>query len=193
MKRIAILVSGAGSNARIMIDRFQSHPKDGVKPVLLISNKATAGALTVAAERGVPSLVVNKADWKDSKELLRALEAYRIDLIVLAGFLWLVPKYLVEAYPDRIINIHPALLPKYGGKGMYGRHVHEAVKANGDLESGITIHYVNERYDEGSVIFQATVRLDAGDTAEEIAERVLRLEHGNYWRVVRGLAKDAPA
>lgn len=186
-KRIALLVSGTGSNARVIIDRFQRYPEDGVEIVLLISNKATAGALTMAAERGVPSLVVRRADWVAGHELLRALEALRVDLIVLAGFLWLIPPYLVQAYPDKIINIHPALLPKYGGKGMYGRHVHEAVRAAGELESGITIHYVNENYDEGDIIYQAAVRLDAGDTAEQIAERVLRLEHGNYWRVIRGL------
>jgi phosphoribosylglycinamide formyltransferase-1 len=186
-KRIALLVSGTGSNARVMIDRFQQHPKDGVEVVLLISNKATAGALSMAAERGVPTLVVRRSEWAEGEELLRALEAYRVDLIVLAGFLWLIPAYLVKAYPNKIVNIHPALLPKYGGKGMYGRHVHEAVKAAGDLESGITIHYVNENYDEGSIIYQAAVRIDAEDSAEKIAERVLRLEHGNYWRVVRGL------
>ena len=191
-KRIAIFVSGGGSNARVMIDRFQSHPEDGVEPVLLVSNKATAGGLTVAAERGIPSLVVRRADWKDGEKLLRALEAYQVDLIVLAGFLWLIPPYLVQAYPRKIINIHPALLPAYGGKGMYGHHVHEAVKAAGEAESGITIHYVNENYDEGATIFQAAVRLDADDSAEQIAERVLRLEHGNYWRAVRQLCTTLP-
>ena len=186
-KRIAIFVSGGGSNARVMIDRFQAHPEDGVEVVLLVSNKATAGGLTVAAERGIPSLVVKRKDWATGEELLAALKAYKVDLIVLAGFLWLIPPYLVKAYPKRIVNIHPALLPKYGGKGMYGHHVHEAVRAAGETESGITIHYVNEHYDEGNIIFQAAVRLDPDDTPEQIAERVLRLEHGNYWRVVRGL------
>ena len=170
-----------------MIDRFRAHPEDGVEVVLVVSNKATAGALTMAAERGIPTLVVRRADWKQGEELLRGLRGFAVDLIVLAGFLWLIPPYLVKAFPDRIINIHPALLPKYGGKGMYGRHVHEAVRAAGEVESGITIHYVNERYDEGNIIYQAAVRLDPEDTAEQIAERVLRLEHGNYWRVVRDL------
>ena len=186
-KRIAIFVSGGGSNARVMIDRFQAHPEDGVEVVLLVSNKATAGGLTVAAERGIPSLVVKRKDWATGEELLAALKAYKVDLIVLAGFLWLIPPYLVKAYPKRIVNIHPALLPKYGGKGMYGHHVHEAVRAAGETESGITIHYVNEHYDEGNIIFQAAVRLDPEDSPEQIAERVLRLEHANYWRVVRGL------
>ena len=188
-KRIAIFVSGGGSNARVMIDRFQAHPEDGVTPVLVVSNRSAAGGLTVAADRGLPSLVVKRADWQDGQELREALKAYRVDLIVLAGFLWLIPPYLVKAYPKRIVNIHPALLPQYGGKGMYGHHVHEAVKAAGELESGITIHYVNEHYDEGAVIFQAAVRLDPDDTPAEIAERVLRLEHANYWRVVREIGK----
>lgn len=188
-KRIAIFVSGGGSNARVMIDRFQAHPEDGVEVVLLVSNKATAGALTVAAERGVPSLVVTRGDWAAGTELLTALREYRVDFIVLAGFLWLIPAYLVKAFPDRIVNIHPALLPKYGGKGMYGRHVHRAVKEAGELESGITIHYVNENYDEGNVIYQAAVRLDPEDSPEQIGERVLRLEHANYWRVVRRLLR----
>ena len=187
-KRVAIFISGGGSNARVLIDRFQAHPEDGVEVALVVSNKAAAGGLMVAAERGVPSLVVQRAEWRDGgEELLRALREYRVDLIVLAGFLWLIPGYLVEAYPNRIVNIHPALLPKYGGKGMYGHHVHAAVKAAGEAESGITIHYVNERYDEGNVIYQAAVRLDPDDSPEKIAERVLRLEHANYWRVVREL------
>ncbi|MCP9234424.1 phosphoribosylglycinamide formyltransferase [Lewinella sp. JB7] len=186
-KRIAIFISGGGSNARVMIDRFQQHPEDGVEVVLLVSNRTGAGGLLMAAERGIPSLVVKRADWATGEELLAALSAYRVDLIVLAGFLWLIPGYLVQAYPNRIVNIHPALLPKYGGKGMYGRHVHEAVKNAGDLESGISIHYVNENYDEGSIIYQAAVRLDPEDSPEKIAERVLRLEHGNYWRIVRDL------
>ncbi|WP_116126199.1 phosphoribosylglycinamide formyltransferase [Lewinella sp. IMCC34183] len=186
-KRIAIFVSGGGSNARVMIDRFQAYPEDGVQAVLLVSNKASAGGLTVAAERGVPSLVVKRSDWASGGELLRALEEYKVDLIVLAGFLWLIPPYLVQAYPKRIVNIHPALLPQYGGKGMYGKHVHAAVKEAGETESGITIHYVNENYDEGSIIYQAAVRLDPDDSPEQIAERVLRLEHGNYWRIVREL------
>ncbi len=188
-KRIAVFISGGGSNARILIDRFRAHPEDGVDVALLVSNKATAGGLLMAAERGVPSLVVTRSDWNDGQELLAALKAYEVDFVVLAGFLWLIPPYLVQAYPGRIVNIHPALLPKYGGKGMYGHYVHEAVKAAGDLESGITIHYVNENYDEGNVIFQAAVRLDPDDSPEQIAERVLRLEHGNYWRVVRELVQ----
>lgn len=186
--KLAIFVSGGGSNARTIIDRFQAHPEDGVEVVLLVSNKATAGALTMAAERNIPSLVLDRKTFRDTEDLLDDLRCFKVDFIALAGFLWLVPPYLVRAFPDRMLNIHPALLPDYGGKGMYGANVHRAVKANGETESGITIHYVNERYDEGDYVFQAAVRLDPEDTPGQIAERVLRLEHGNYWRVIRQLA-----
>ncbi|MFT4686656.1 MAG: phosphoribosylglycinamide formyltransferase-1 [Neolewinella sp.] len=188
---LAIFVSGSGSNARTIIDRFQAHPEYGITVVLLVSNKATAGALMIAAERDVPSLVVKRDAFYQSEELLADLKFFDVDFIALAGFLWLIPPYLIEAFPNQMLNIHPALLPAYGGKGMYGPNVHRAVKANGETESGITIHYVNEAYDEGDYVFQAAVRLDAEDTPEQIAERVLRLEHGNYWRVLRRLAASA--
>ncbi|MCX8210196.1 MAG: phosphoribosylglycinamide formyltransferase [Lewinella sp.] len=188
---LAIFVSGSGSNARTIIDRFQAHPEYGITVVLLVSNKATAGALMIAAERDVPSLVVKRDAFYQSEELLADLKFFDVDFIALAGFLWLIPPYLIKAFPNRMLNIHPALLPAYGGKGMYGPNVHRAVKANGETESGITIHYVNEAYDEGDYVFQAAVRLDAEDTPEQIAERVLRLEHGNYWRVLRRLAASS--
>ena len=187
--KLALFVSGTGSNARTIIDRFRAHPEDGVEVVLLVSNKATAGALTMAAERDLPTLVLDRQEFRETNNLLADLNRFGVDFIALAGFLWLVPAYLVRAFPDRIVNIHPALLPDYGGKGMYGANVHRAVKANGESESGMTIHYVNERYDEGSIVYQAAVRLDPEDSAEKIAERVLRLEHANYWRVIRRLAK----
>jgi len=187
--KLAIFVSGTGSNARVIIDRFQAHPEDGVEIGLLVSNKPTAKALLMAAERGVPTLVLNRKEFYDTDNLLADLERFDIDFIALAGFLWLVPEYLVKAYPRRMLNIHPALLPDYGGKGMYGANVHRAVKANGETESGITIHYVNEHYDEGDYVFQAAVRLDPEDTPEQIAQRVLRLEHGNFWRILRRLAE----
>lgn len=186
--KLALFVSGSGSNARTIIDRFRAHPEDGVEVVLLVSNKANAGALLMAAERDLPTLVVQRDTFYHSEELLADLRAFDVDFIALAGFLWLAPAYLVHAFPNRILNIHPALLPAYGGKGMYGANVHRAVKANGETESGITIHYVNEHYDEGNTVFQAAVRLDPDDSPEKIAERVLRLEHANYWRVLRRLA-----
>lgn len=187
--KLALFVSGSGSNARTIIDRFRAHPEDGVEVVLLVSNKADAPALLMAAERDVPTLVLDRHDFRTTEILLTDLAAFDVDFIALAGFLWLVPAYLVRAFPNRIVNVHPALLPAYGGKGMYGANVHRAVKANGDPESGMTIHFVNEHYDEGNIIYQAAVRLDPEDSAEQIARRVLRLEHGNYWRVLRGLAE----
>ena len=186
---LALFVSGGGSNARTLIDRFRVTPSAGVEVVLVVSNRAGAGALTMAAERDVPTLVLDRDTFYGTEDLLDDMARYAVDFVALAGFLWLVPEYLVRAFPRRMLNIHPALLPAYGGKGMYGRHVHRAVKANGDPESGITIHYVNERYDEGDYVFQAAVRLDPTDTPEEIAERVLRLEHANYWRVIARLAQ----
>jgi len=187
--RLALFVSGTGSNARTIIDRFQRHPEDGVEIALLVSNKATAGALLMAAGRDVPTLVIKRDTFNNTTELLDDLKRFDVNFIALAGFLWLIPAYLVRAYPNRMLNIHPALLPAYGGKGMYGANVHQAVKANGETESGITIHYVNEQYDEGNFVFQAAIRLDADDSPKMIAERVLRLEHANYWRVIRSLAK----
>ncbi|MEM9260664.1 MAG: phosphoribosylglycinamide formyltransferase [Bacteroidota bacterium] len=189
---LALFVSGTGSNARVIIDRFQSHPEDGVSIGLLVSNKPKAKALLMAAERGVPTLVLNRETFYKTEDILAQLDHFQIDFIALAGFLWLIPGYLVKAFPQRILNIHPALLPDYGGKGMYGANVHRAVKANGETDSGITIHYVNEHYDEGNIVFQAAVRLDPEDSPEKIAERVLRLEHGNYWRVIRRFAFRRP-
>lgn len=185
--KLAIFVSGTGSNARTIIDRFRAHPEDGVEVVLLVSNKANAGALVMAAERDVPTLVLKRDAFYHTEALLDDLSHFNVDFIALAGFLWLIPAYLVKAFPNRMLNIHPALLPDYGGKGMYGANVHRAVKANGETESGVTIHYVNEKYDEGNTVFQAAVRLDPDDTPEKIAERVLRLEHANYWRVIQSL------
>lgn len=185
---LAIFVSGTGSNARTLIDRFQAHPDDGVTVKLLVSNKPDAPALMMAAERDVPTLVLDRARFRETTELLDDLAAFDVDFIALAGFLWLIPPYVIDAFPNRIVNIHPALLPRYGGKGMHGANVHRAVKANGERESGITVHYVNERYDEGNIAYQAAVRLDDGDTPDDIAARVLRLEHANYWRVLRDLA-----
>ena len=184
---LALFVSGTGSNARVIIDRFQAQPEYGITVKLVVSNKATAAALAMATERGVPTLVLERKRFRETDELLHQLTHFEVDFIALAGFLWLVPTYLVKAFPKRIVNIHPALLPDYGGKGMYGANVHRAVKANGEEESGITIHYVNEHYDEGAIIYQAATRLEPTDTPEGIAKRVLCLEHANYWRVLRTL------
>lgn len=185
--RIAIFVSGTGSNARVMIDTFAG--EDDIEVALLVSSRSDAKALPMAAERGIPTLVLDRKRFRETDQLLSVLSDYRVSFIVLAGFLWLIPPYLVKAYPDKMVNIHPALLPQYGGKGMYGIHVHRAVKAAGDRESGPTIHYVNERYDEGNIIFQATTAISPADTPEDIAAKVLRLEHAHYASVVKDLLR----
>ena len=185
MHHIAIFASGTGSNAEKIIAYFRENIQ--IKVSLVVSNKPDAKVLAIAVENGVPTLVIHRTSFYSSKDLLNELQAQNIDLVVLAGFLWLTPKYLVEAYPNAIINIHPALLPKYGGKGMYGHHVHEAVKAANETESGITIHYVNENYDEGAPIFQAKCPLSTHDSPTDIAKKVLALEHHHLPRVIESL------
>jgi phosphoribosylglycinamide formyltransferase-1 len=155
-----------------------------------VSNDAEAAVLDMAAEKGIDFLVIDKQCLREESFLDDVLLAHEVDLIVLAGFLWLIPQRLIELFPDRIINIHPALLPKYGGKGMYGMKVHRAVKAAAEEKSGITIHYINERYDEGEYIFQKSVDLDKEDSPEEIASKVLKLEHYHFPRVIEKLLKE---
>lgn len=185
MKNIAIFASGTGSNARKLIEHFQED--SGVRVALIVSNKPTAGVLEIAAEHQIDSFLIDRPLFYESEDILKKFNEYAIDFVVLAGFLWLIPKYLVQAMPNRIVNIHPALLPKYGGKGMYGMHVHKAVKAAGESESGITIHYVNEKYDEGNVIFQASCPLTPADTAQDIQRKVQRLEHYYFPIIVEQL------
>lgn len=190
MRHIAIFASGGGSNARKIMERFQRHPD--IRVVLVVSNKRDAGVLAIAAEFGVDTLVINRSYFYETEALLGELRARDVDFVVLAGFLWLAPAYLVAAFPRRILNIHPALLPKYGGKGMYGRHVHEAVKAAGETETGMTIHYVNERYDEGDIVFQASCPVFPDDTPDTIARNVLALEHRYFSEVVERLVNELP-
>ncbi len=185
MQHLAIFASGGGSNARKIIEYFKASPE--VRVALVVSNKKTAPVLGMAAEHGIPTLVIDRTMFYETEDLLDILAQHRIDFIALAGFLWLIPPYLVGAYKGRMVNIHPALLPKYGGKGMYGHHVHEAVKAAGETETGLTIHYVNAEYDEGAVIFQARCPVDPADTPETIAAKVLALEHRHYPEVLAGL------
>jgi len=182
MKRIAIFASGGGSNARKILEYFEDH--DSISVNLIVTNRKNAGVLSHAAEFDVPTLKVNRSYFFERQCILDVLKNEDIDLIVLAGFLWLIPSYLVAAYPEKIVNIHPALLPKYGGKGMYGHHVHEAVKKNNESHSGITIHYVNEKFDDGSHIFQAQCVLSPEDSADDIAAKVLKVEHANYAPVI---------
>jgi phosphoribosylglycinamide formyltransferase-1 len=184
-KHIAVFASGGGSNARRIIEHFAG--SDEADVALVVSNKADAGVLNIAKEYGIPTLIIQRKAFYETENILDDLREYHIDFIALAGFLWLVPAYLVAAYPDKMVNIHPALLPQYGGKGMYGHFVHEAVKAANETESGITIHYVNTRYDEGSYIFQAKVGLSPEDTPEIIAQKVLALEHRYFPKVIEQL------
>lgn len=187
-KKIAIFASGGGSNAREIMRYFEHHTQ--IEVALLVSNKAEAGVLDIADSYAIPTLLISKKGFYESNEILESLTDYSIDFIVLAGFLWLIPSYLVTAYPNQIVNIHPALLPKYGGKGMYGHHVHEAVKAANESVSGMTIHYVNAHYDEGNIIYQATCALDAADSVGEIAAKVLALEHQYFSKVIESTLLD---
>ncbi len=182
---IAIFASGGGSNARKIIEHFQGHPS--VKIVLVVSNKAEAGVLTIADEFGIEHLIVSKSTLYDSKFMLRALADFDVDFIVLAGFLLLIPTYLVEKFERKIVNIHPALLPKFGGKGMHGSHVHEAVRAANETETGITIHFCNAAYDEGSIVFQASCPVLPEDSPRDIAQNVLKLEHHFFPKVIEQL------
>lgn len=180
--RIAILASGSGTNAEEILAYFQYHPSIEVK--VLLSNNPHAQALQRAERFKVKALTFNKAQFRDTYEVLAWLKDEKVTHIVLAGFMWLVPDYLIHAYPGKIINIHPALLPKFGGKGMYGKFVHEAVRAAGEVETGITIHEVNEHYDEGNIVFQATCGIEAVDSVETIAQKVQKLEHIHYPKVI---------
>lgn len=180
--RIAILASGSGTNAEEIFKHFQHHPT--IEVVLLLSNNPQAYALERAKKFNIPAKVFTRPEFRESEEVLLWLKKRRVTHLVLAGFMWLIPDYLIKSYPHRIINIHPALLPKFGGKGMYGMHVHEAVKAAGEKETGITIHEVNERYDEGRILFQAKTKLNPADTPEQIAQKVHMLEHAYYPQVI---------
>lgn len=177
-KKIAIFASGAGSNAEKIIHHLKGHPS--IKVALVVCNKPGAGVLDIAAANQVPVLLIEKERFFRGDSYLPELKRYEIDFIVLAGFLWKIPGALIAAYPNRMINIHPALLPKYGGKGMYGMKVHEAVLLAGEKESGITIHYVNEHFDEGEHIFQASCAIEAHDTPESLAQKVHQLEHRHF-------------
>jgi phosphoribosylglycinamide formyltransferase-1 len=182
LTKIAIFASGAGSNAEKIIVHLKNHAS--IKVSLIVCNKPEAGVLGIAAAHQIPTLLIEKERFFRGDAYLPELRNRNIGFVVLAGFLWKVPDALVAAYPNKIINIHPALLPKYGGKGMYGMHVHEAVIAAGEKESGITIHYVNEHFDEGAPIFQATCPIEPGDTPEKLAEKIHVLEHRHFPEVV---------
>jgi phosphoribosylglycinamide formyltransferase-1 len=190
VKNIAILASGAGSNAQKILEYFSDRMDIAVR--LIVSNKKEAGVLNIAKLASIDTFVVNRDSFYSTTDLLVELDKRNIDFIVLAGFLWLIPPYLIQHYPDRIINIHPALLPKYGGKGMYGHFVHEAVHLAKDTHSGITIHFVNEKYDEGSTVFQERCEILPSDQPEDIAKKVQVLEHSHYPTVIDQLVSSLP-
>lgn len=182
MKQIAILASGAGSNAARIIEHFDKHPT--IKVSLVASNKPDAGVLSIALAAGIPTVIMEKERFFRGDGYVAIFQEHQIDFIVLAGFLWKIPSTLVQAFRGRMVNIHPALLPKYGGKGMYGKFVHEAVVASGEKFSGITIHFVDEIYDHGQIVFQDRFELVPGETPESLAVRIHELEHRHFPRVI---------
>lgn len=182
MSNLAIFVSGSGSNAENIFKYFNNH--DDINIELFCCNNAKAFAIERSKNLGVDCFVFNREDYKNEKMMLDKLSAYKIDFIILAGYLWLIPDWLIKNYTDRIINIHPALLPKYGGKGMYGMNVHNAVIENKEKESGITIHLVNENYDEGEIIHQAKCKIEPDDNAELLAQKVHELEYEHFPKVI---------
>ena len=182
MKRIAIFASGEGTNTQHLINYFTI---SDVKICLVVCNNPSAYVLKRAEKSGIQTIVVDKEIFYGTDILLKKLKDEKIDLIVCAGFLWKIPDNILNAFPNKIINIHPALLPKFGGKGMYGMNVHKAVIAAGEKESGITIHYLNEHYDEGKIIFQAKCKVAKGDTPEKLADKVHALEYEYFPKIVR--------
>ena len=185
MKQIVILASGSGSNAENIITYFRENPEIEVAAVL--TNKREAKVLERCDRLGVPAFYFNRTSFTNSDAVVRLLRGLSADLVVLAGFLWKIPENMIAEFPNKIINIHPALLPKYGGKGMYGEKVHQAVKENGETETGITIHYVNEHYDEGAIIFQAKTQVNPSDDSDSIAEKVHQLEYEHFPKVIEKL------
>lgn len=180
--KVAIFASGKGSNAEKIIEHFENH--DQITISLIVCNRLGAGVFDVAKKYGIKSLLLEKNAFNDDQNFVQFLINEGITHIVLAGFLWKIPENLIQAYPEKIINIHPALLPNFGGKGMYGNKVHEAVIASGEKESGITIHLVDEHYDHGKTIFQATVQVLDQETPESLASKIHQLEHKHFPSVV---------
>jgi len=187
MTQLAIFASGTGSNAKNIIDHFRHHSFISVS--LIVCNKPDAGVLQIAGEEGIPGLLIEKEPFSRGTAYVPELRERGIDFIILAGFLWKIPEALIKAYPRRIINIHPALLPKHGGRGMYGRFVHEAVIAASDKETGITIHFVDEQYDHGEPIFQARIPVEPGDDPRTLARKVQFLEYEHFPEVIERVVK----
>jgi phosphoribosylglycinamide formyltransferase-1 len=185
---VAVFASGTGTNAQKLIDYFRNH--SSIKIALIVCNKPGAGVLTIADKERIPYILIEKEQFFRGNAYVDELKQHNIQFIVLAGFLWKIPSLLVSAFPQRIINIHPALLPNYGGKGMYGRFVHEAVIAANDKESGISIHYVDELYDHGQLIFQARCIIEPGETADSLAQKIHALEHEHYPLIVEKVIRE---
>lgn len=182
MKNLVLFASGNGSNAENIIRYFAKH--DALKVVAVFTNNPDAYVIQRAAAFQIPVFIFTATSLKNDRDVLQKLHEYKTDAIILAGFLLKIPEYIIDAFPNRIINIHPALLPGYGGKGMYGHFVHEAVVRNKEPKSGITIHYVNSHYDEGAIIFQATCALDIGETPDSLAEKIHELEQQHFPQII---------
>lgn len=190
MVKIAVFASGTGSNAQNLVQYFKNTSLARV--ALIVTNNPRAQVIEKAKLANVPVYILNKHDFENGSDYLGELEKHSISWIVLAGFLWMIPSKLIHAYPNKIVNIHPALLPKYGGKGMYGSNVHSKVLDNQEEKTGITIHRVNEEYDKGEIVFQASCDLQKEETIESIAKKVHELEHLHYPRVVETLIRQNP-
>ncbi len=190
MKQIAIFASGSGSNAQAIVEYFQNHNQ--IRVACILSNRPDAYVLERAKQLNVPAYTFTRQEYQEGATIRQILQNHQIDFIVLAGFLWLIPGYLLEAFPKAMINIHPALLPKFGGKGMFGMHVHNAVVAQGEKESGISIHYVNEHYDEGDIIYQATCPITVSDTPQHVAQKVHQLEYLHFPRIIEQVVLQLP-
>ncbi|KAA8480157.1 formyltetrahydrofolate-dependent phosphoribosylglycinamide formyltransferase [Arcticibacter tournemirensis] len=186
-KRIAIFASGSGSNAQKIMEHFKKHADAEV--AIVLSNNPNSYVLQRADNFEIPSHVFDRFEFYKTDNIVTLLKKMEIDIIVLAGFVWLIPENLLKAFPNKIINIHPALLPKYGGKGMYGDNVHKAILANHESESGITIHFVNENFDDGEIIHQSRFKIEKGDDIEMIKFKGQQLEHLHYPKVVESLLK----
>lgn len=187
MHSLIIFASGKGSNAQAIIDYFRG--SQVAKVSLIVSNKTNAGVLEIAERENIPSLIISKDDFSDAA-FVEKMHSYKPSLIILAGFLWKIPSHMITAFPGAIVNIHPSLLPKYGGKGMYGHHVHEAVLAAGEQESGITIHIVNEVYDQGDKILQAYCLISTNDNVDTLSGKIHKLEHFFYPRTIEYLLEN---
>ena len=188
MKRLVIFASGSGTNAENIATHFKDSPN--VTTSLILSNNPRAKVLERAKKLNLSAITFNRMAYSKTDMILNLLKQQQPDLIILAGFLWKIPESFVRAFPNKIINIHPALLPKYGGKGMYGKHVHEAVIAHKESTSGITIHYVNEHYDEGASIFQASCDVTESDTAESLSDKIHNLEMEHFPKVIESLLNN---